>query len=73
MRCAGITRNISMFAPDIIINDTATPVNTRRSALVALANLDTPRTIIVAPSAPKKAKKGTVNNPINKPVCKGPK
>ena len=52
------------------MNDTATPTNTKRSALVAAVKRDTPNTIEVATKAPKKAIKGTVNRPINNPVCK---
>ena len=53
----------------MIIKDTATPAKTKRSALVELVNRDTINTINVAKRAPRKAKKGTVNKPINKPVC----
>ena len=52
------------------MKDTATPTKTNLSALVAAAKRDTPKTISVAPKAPKKASKGTVRRPINKPVCK---
>ena len=61
---------ISMFAPAIMMNDTATPTNTRRSALVASATCEMPSTKTVAPSSPKKAKSGTVSRPMNNPVCK---
>ena len=59
-----------MFAPAIMINDTATPASTKRSALVAPAKRDTPKTINVAPKAPKNARNGTVRRPKNRPVCK---
>ena len=51
------------------MNDTATPASTNRSALVAVANCVTASTSAVAPSAPRKANKGTVNRPRNNPVC----
>ena len=54
----------------MIIKDTATPAKTKRSALVELVNLETINTIIVAKSAPRNANSGTVNKPINNPVCK---
>ena len=53
----------------MIIKDTATPAKTKRSALVELVNRETINTINVAKRAPRKANKGTVNKPINKPVC----
>ena len=65
----GSPRKIKILAHDIIIKDTATPAKTKRSALVELVNRDTINTINVAKRAPRKAKKGTVNKPINKPVC----
>ena len=58
-----------MLAAAIMINETATPASTKRSALVAPANLDTPNTIKVVPRAPKKARNGTVRSPKNSPVC----
>ena len=48
-------KNIKILAPAIIMNDTATPTNTKRSALVAAVKRDTPNTIEVAAKAPKKS------------------
>ena len=53
----------------MIIKDTATPAKTKRSALVELVNLETIKTINVAKRAPRNANSGTVNKPINNPVC----
>ena len=53
--------------------ETATPARTSLSALAAPANRETPRTIAVAISAPRKAISGTVRSPRNRPVCKSAK
>ncbi len=54
----------------MMMKDTATPARTSLSALVARAKCDTPRTMAVAPNAPRNAKNGTVSKPIKSPVCK---
>ncbi len=58
-----------MFAPAIIIKETATPAKTSLSALVTIVIRVTSKTIKAANKDPIKANKGTVNNPINNPVC----
>jgi len=58
-----------ILAPAMTMNEIATPVSTRRSAPEDGVNRVTARTNKVAISASPKAITGTVNSPINRPVC----